>query len=84
MLVMDSGCSRHMTGDKALLSHFEENTGLVVTFGDDSIGTTMGYGNLEYGNVIIQDIALVGGLFFLVSTNLLTEALMLTSTRIVV
>ena len=62
MWVMDSGCSRHMTGDKALLSHFEEKAGPMVTFGDDSIGTTMGYGNLEYGNVIIQDIALVGGL----------------------
>ena len=60
--IVDSGCSRHMTGDKALLSHFEERAGPLVTFGDDSIGTTMGYGKLECGNVIIEDIALVKGL----------------------
>ena len=51
-----------MTGDMALLSHFEEKAVPLVTFGDDNIGTTMGYGNLEVGNVIIEDIALVDGL----------------------
>ena len=40
--IVDSGCSAHMTGDKALLSHFEERAGPLVTLGDDSIGTTMG------------------------------------------
>lgn len=60
--ILDSGCSGHMTGDKALLSHYEERAGPTVTFGDDSIGTTLGYGNLEVGNVIIKEVALVKGL----------------------
>ena len=62
MWILDSGCSRHMTGDMALLSQFERKAGPLVTFGDDSIGTTLGYGNLEVGNVIIEDVALVDGL----------------------
>ena len=59
MWIIDSGCSRHMTGDKALLSHFEEKAGPVITFGDDSKGYTVGYGKLEARNVIIENIALV-------------------------
>ena len=34
----------------------------MVTFGDDSTGNTLGYGKLEVGNVIIEDVALVKGL----------------------
>lgn len=45
-----------------MLSQFEEKDGPLITFGDDSIGTTKGYGNLKIGNVIIEDIALVEGL----------------------
>ena len=40
-----------MTGDKALLSQFEEKVGPKSTFGDDSQGFSMGYGNLNVGNV---------------------------------
>ena len=60
--VLDSGCSNHMTGDKALISQFEEKVGPQITFGDDNKGFTMGYGNLNVGNVIIKEISLVGGL----------------------
>ncbi|KAL8121129.1 hypothetical protein AgCh_018045 [Apium graveolens] len=35
--IIDSGCSRHMTGDKALLSQFEEKAGPLVTFGDNTL-----------------------------------------------
>lgn len=38
--VLESGCSRHMVGDMALLSQFEEKAGPLVTFGDDRIGST--------------------------------------------
>ena len=62
MWILDSGCSRHMTGDRALLSSVVEKSGPVVTFGDDSKGFTTGYGNLEIGNVIIENISLVEGL----------------------
>ncbi|KAL8116007.1 hypothetical protein AgCh_022484 [Apium graveolens] len=51
-----------MTGDKALLSQFGEMAGPLVTFGDNSKGFTMGYGKIVYGNVVIEDVALVVGL----------------------
>ncbi|KAL8110650.1 hypothetical protein AgCh_026404 [Apium graveolens] len=60
--IIDSGCSRHMTGDKALLSQFEEMVGPLVTFGDNSKGFTIGYGKIVSGNVVIEDVALVAGL----------------------
>ncbi|KAL8147998.1 hypothetical protein AgCh_005361 [Apium graveolens] len=60
--IIDSGCSRHMTGDKALLSQFEEMAGPLVTFGDNIKGFTMGYGNLVSGNISIEDVVLVAGL----------------------
>ena len=62
MWIIDSGCSTHMTGDKALLSNMVEKVGPWVTFGDDSKGFTKGYGNLDIGNVVIENISLVDGL----------------------
>ena len=62
MWIIDSGCSAHMTGDRALLSNLVEKAGPWVTFGDDSKGFTKGYGNLEIGNVVIENISLVDGL----------------------
>ena len=61
MWILGSGCSRHMTRDGALLSNIIEKAGPVVTFGDDKKGFTTGYGNLEIGNVIIENISLVDG-----------------------
>ena len=62
MWIIDSGCSAHMTGDRALLSNMVEKVGPWVTFGDDNKGFTKGYGNLEIGNVVIENISLVDGL----------------------
>ena len=62
MWIIDSGCSTHMTGDRALLSNMVEKAGPWVTFGDDNKGFTKGYGNLEIGNVVIENISLVDGL----------------------
>ena len=64
MWILDSGCSRHMTGDRALLSDVVVKAGPVVTFGDNSKGITKGYGCLKYGNVIIEDVSFVEGLKF--------------------
>ena len=55
---MDSGCSNHMTGDKALLLHFDQKVGPQITLGDDNKGFTMGYGTLEVENFIIREISL--------------------------
>ncbi|KAK1371594.1 hypothetical protein POM88_037686 [Heracleum sosnowskyi] len=62
VLVMDSGCSVHMTENKALLSEYEEKAGPTVSYGDGNIGQTLGYGNIIIGNVIIEKVALVKGL----------------------
>ena len=62
MWIIDSGCSSHMTGDKALLSNLVEKASPWVTFVDDNKGFTKGYGNLEIGNVVIENISLVDGL----------------------
>ena len=59
---MDSGCSGHMTGNKALLSDFMEKAGPGVSYGDGNIGKTLGYGKINLGNVIIETVAFVSGL----------------------
>ncbi|KAL8125834.1 hypothetical protein AgCh_013216 [Apium graveolens] len=59
ILVLDSGCSRHMTGNKALLSDFVEKAGPRVSYGDGNMGKTLGYVNINLGNVIIEKVALV-------------------------
>ena len=51
-----------MTGNSSLLSDFEEKAGPVVSYGDGNIGRTLGYGKIEIGNVIIENVALVDGL----------------------
>ncbi|KAK1352395.1 hypothetical protein POM88_053334 [Heracleum sosnowskyi] len=61
-LILDSGCSGHMTGNKALLSDFKEKAGPKVSYGDGNIGHTLGYGNINLGSVIITNVALVSGL----------------------
>ncbi|KAK1403406.1 hypothetical protein POM88_003011 [Heracleum sosnowskyi] len=55
VLVMDCGCSVHMTGNKALLSEYEEKVGPTVSYGDGNIGQTLGYGNIIIGNVIMKN-----------------------------
>ncbi|KAL8133743.1 hypothetical protein AgCh_008981 [Apium graveolens] len=62
ILVLDSGCSGHMTGNKALFSVFVEKAGPGVSYGDGNMGKTLGYVSINLGNVIIETIALVSGL----------------------
>ena len=59
---LDSGCSRHMTGDSTLLTKIVERAGPNITFGDDNKGYTMGYGLILSENVLIESVALVDGL----------------------
>ena len=51
-----------MTGDRALLLNVVEKAGPVVTFGDNNKGLTQGYGSLQAGNVIIENVSVVQGL----------------------
>ncbi|KAK8983113.1 hypothetical protein V6N11_057869 [Hibiscus sabdariffa] len=43
---LDSGCSRHMTGDKSRFLEFKSKSGGVVTFGDNSKGNIEGIGSI--------------------------------------
>ena len=44
---LDSGCSRHMTGDKILFKTLKEKIGDYVTFGDGSHAQVLGKGTIE-------------------------------------
>ncbi|VFQ95845.1 unnamed protein product [Cuscuta campestris] len=60
---LDSGCSRHMTGDASLLSNLIPYDGPRVTFGgSNDFGLTKGPGNLVYKGLTIQAVSYVEGL----------------------
>ena len=60
--ILDSGCSRNMTCDRSLLSNVVEKAGPTVNFGDNNKGLTQGYGSLQAGNVIIENVSIIRGL----------------------
>ncbi|XP_073137104.1 uncharacterized protein [Henckelia pumila] len=45
---LDSGCSRHMTGNKDLLSNIIQYKGPKIIFGDNSKGRTVGKGKITH------------------------------------
>ncbi|XP_075483738.1 uncharacterized protein LOC142523890 [Primulina tabacum] len=59
---LDSGCSRHMTGNKNLLSEVVNFKGPTITFGDNAEGKAMGKGKIIHGKIIIKDVLLVENL----------------------
>ncbi|VFQ88808.1 unnamed protein product [Cuscuta campestris] len=60
---LDSGCSRHMTGDASLLSNLIPYDGPRVTFGgSNDFGLTKGPGNLVYKGLTIHVVSYVEGL----------------------
>ena len=69
--MLDSGCTQHMTGDRAMFTTFEvggkeqEN----VTFGDNSKGKVIGLGKIAISNDLsIDNVSLVKSLnFYLLS-----------------
>ena len=44
---MNSGCSRHITGNKELFKSLKEKVGDYVTFGDGSHAQVLGKGTVE-------------------------------------
>ena len=44
---LDSGCSRHMTGNKSLFTKLEKWKGGLVTFGDGNKGKIRGKGSVS-------------------------------------
>ncbi|GJY09988.1 retrovirus-related pol polyprotein from transposon TNT 1-94 [Tanacetum coccineum] len=59
---LDSGCSKHMTGDRSQLTNFVHKFLGTVKFGNDQIAKIMGYGDYQIGNIIISRVYYVEGL----------------------
>ncbi|GJU66688.1 retrovirus-related pol polyprotein from transposon TNT 1-94 [Tanacetum coccineum] len=57
-----SGCSRHMTGDRARLINFVEKFIGTVRFGNDDYAAIVGYGDYKLGDTIISRVYYVEGL----------------------
>ncbi|GJU37026.1 ribonuclease H-like domain-containing protein [Tanacetum coccineum] len=63
--VVDSGCSSHMTGNKAYLSDYEDYNGGFVAFGSDPKGGKItGKGKIRTANLDFDDVYFVNELNF--------------------
>ncbi|XP_073273260.1 uncharacterized protein [Primulina huaijiensis] len=72
---LDSGCSRHMTGNKDLLSEVINYKGLTITFGDNSKGRAVGKGKIIHDKIIIKDVLLIENLCYnLISISQLCDS----------
>ncbi|GJY10843.1 hypothetical protein Tco_0379028 [Tanacetum coccineum] len=60
--IVDSGCSKHMTGDLRILKKFIEKFIGTVRFGNDHFATITGYGDYLHGNITICHVYYVEGL----------------------
>ncbi|GJX04379.1 integrase, catalytic region, zinc finger, CCHC-type containing protein [Tanacetum coccineum] len=59
---LDSGCSKHMTGDHSRLRNFVKKFIRTVRFGNDHFGAIMGYGDYMIGDTMISRVYYVEGL----------------------
>ncbi|GJU04910.1 retrovirus-related pol polyprotein from transposon TNT 1-94 [Tanacetum coccineum] len=59
---LDSGCSKHMTGDRSQLTNFVNKFLGTVKFGNDHVAKILRYGDYQIGNVTISRVYYVGGL----------------------
>nr|GEV20449.1 RNA-directed DNA polymerase [Tanacetum cinerariifolium] len=59
---LDSGCSKHMTGDRSQLINFVQKFLGTVKFRNDHVAKIMSYGDYQIGNVMISWVYYVEGL----------------------
>ncbi|GJU44444.1 retrovirus-related pol polyprotein from transposon TNT 1-94 [Tanacetum coccineum] len=59
---LDSGCSKHMTGDRSQLTNFVNKFLGTVKFGNDHVVKILGYGDYQIRNVTISRVYYVEGL----------------------
>nr|GFA36422.1 hypothetical protein [Tanacetum cinerariifolium] len=52
--IIDSGCSKHMTGNRALLTNFVEKFLGTVRFGNNDFAVIAGYGDVVIGSMTIK------------------------------
>nr|GEV73379.1 hypothetical protein [Tanacetum cinerariifolium] len=62
LFIVDSGCSKHLTGNLKLLINFMEKFLGTVKFGNDQIAPILGYGYLVQGAITIKRVYYVEGL----------------------
>nr|GEX52579.1 hypothetical protein [Tanacetum cinerariifolium] len=62
LFIVDSGCTKHMTGNLKLLCNFVEKYLGTVRFGNDQFAPVLGYGDLVQGNIMINRVYYVEGL----------------------
>nr|GEV58479.1 integrase, catalytic region, zinc finger, CCHC-type, peptidase aspartic, catalytic [Tanacetum cinerariifolium] len=60
--IIDSGCSKHMTGNRALLTNFVEKFLGTVRFGNNDFAVIAGYGDVVIGSITIKKVYYVEGL----------------------
>nr|GFA78183.1 integrase, catalytic region, zinc finger, CCHC-type, peptidase aspartic, catalytic [Tanacetum cinerariifolium] len=59
---INSGCSKHMTGNLKLLINFVWKFMGIVRFGNDHVAAILGFGDLQWGNILIIRVYFVKGL----------------------
>nr|GFA43722.1 integrase, catalytic region, zinc finger, CCHC-type, peptidase aspartic, catalytic [Tanacetum cinerariifolium] len=59
---LDSGCSKHMTGDRSQLINFVQKFLDMVKFGNDHVAKIIGYADYQIGNMTISRVYYVEGL----------------------
>nr|GEU36419.1 ribonuclease H-like domain-containing protein [Tanacetum cinerariifolium] len=60
--IIDSGCSKHMTGNRALLTNFVEKFFGTVRFGNNDFAVIAGYGDVVTSSMTIKKVYYVEGL----------------------
>nr|GEY81638.1 hypothetical protein [Tanacetum cinerariifolium] len=60
--IINSGCSKHMTGNRALLTNFMEKFLGTVRFGNNDFAVIVGYGDVVIGSMTINKVYYVKGL----------------------
>nr|GEV40833.1 retrovirus-related Pol polyprotein from transposon TNT 1-94 [Tanacetum cinerariifolium] len=60
---LDSGCSKHMIGDRSQLINFIQKFLGTVKFENDHVSKIMGYGDYKIGNVTVSRVYFVEGLW---------------------
>ncbi|GJV78983.1 hypothetical protein Tco_1514853 [Tanacetum coccineum] len=62
LFIVDSGCTKHMTGNLSLMCNFVEKYLGTVRFGNDQFAPILSYGDLVQGNITINRVCYVEGL----------------------
>ncbi|GJX22639.1 retrovirus-related pol polyprotein from transposon TNT 1-94, partial [Tanacetum coccineum] len=62
LFIVDSGCTKHMTGNLTLLCNFFIKNMGTVHFGNDQFALILGFGDLVQGNITINRVYYVEGL----------------------